>query len=113
MSSVSDSDSKEKVMGTRDLVENPNFTVEVKDVTVETEEERAKAIREKAEARVRNALTMPEGEELSPSQKDLALQYEKVIRNEPLTPLSRSPGPTNGRFQIDTAGRVPIVREKP
>jgi hypothetical protein len=104
-------------MGTRDLVDSPQewvFDENGNELTPEqTQEEKSKQVREQAETRVRNALCLPEGEELSESQKALATQYERVIRNESLTPKTRVPEGvmTNGRFSIDARGRKPYFKE--
>jgi hypothetical protein len=116
MNWVNVSGSRRRVMGTRDLVEHEGeFQVlsneSIEKVKEESAEDQAKAIRAKAEDRVRNVLNLSQGEPLSEAQSALASQYEKVIRGESLTPQMKSPQATNGRFQIDTTGRRPHVKE--
>lgn len=104
-------------MGTRDLVENPQeWVIDENGQEIDeakAAEEQAKVIRQQAEDRVRNALCLPKGTELSEAHAQLASQYEKVIRGESLTPTTRVPEGvmTNGRFSIDTSGRKPSFKE--
>lgn len=104
-------------MGTRDLVDSPLEWVldengDQIDLQKEQEDKESR-IAQLAEDRVRNALCLRKDQELSEAHKALAKQYERIIRSESLTPKSRVPEEvmTNGRFSIDTTGRVPRFRE--